>query len=296
MRRIGYLLLFFIANIGCEDVIEVEVPTGEPRLIIDALIRIDVNDELIPFKVKVTTTNNFFEETPVTSLESIVILVEVTDEDGYSATGVKTLIEFESGSGIYFPDPCCNGFNLTYTSILNSNTVFRLIIEHQGKKYYSETRYVPVVPIEKIEEGDNTLFNGDEKEVILTFTDDPEKNNFYLFDFDFDKYLVTDDQFYQGQQYEFSYFYDRTFEAGSKINISILGSDETFYHYMDQLIEQSEGPQGSFQTPVSTVRGNIFDITGLDNIDIFDNVERPNDFPLGYFAIVQELKSELTIQ
>ena len=64
---------------------------------------------------------------------------------------------------------------------------------------------------------------------------------------------------------------------------------------MSQLIEQTEDSQGPFQTPIATVRGNIFDITGLDNIEIFDNVERPNDFPLGYFAIVQEYKQTLII-
>lgn len=65
---------------------------------------------------------------------------------------------------------------------------------------------------------------------------------------------------------------------------------------MNQLIEQSRIAQGPFQTLVSTVRGNIFDITGLDNIDICDNVERLNDFPLGYFAIVQEFKSTIILE
>lgn len=296
MRRIRYLLLLILINNSCEDVIDVKIPTGESRLIVDALIRVDLNEELIPFEVKVTTTTNFFEETPVASLESIVIITEINDETGFVAALSSTLIELDQGSGIYYPDPCAGCENNIRISALNEYTVFNLYITYKGKKYFAETKYVPVIPIENIEVGDNILFNGDEKEVVVSFTDDPEENNFYLFDFDFGEYLVTDDKFYQGQHYEFSHFYDRTFEPGAQIDISILGSDETFYNYMDQLIEQSEGPQGPFQTPVSTVRGNIFDITGLDNIEIFDNVERPNNFPLGYFAIVQELKSELTIQ
>ena len=51
-----------------------------------------------------------------------------------------------------------------------------------------------------------------------------------------------------------------------------------------------------FETPVATVRGNIFDVTDLDNIDLFDNVEQPDVFPLGYFAVVQEYKQTITIQ
>lgn len=298
MRPIRCLILILLLNTSsCEEVIDVDIPTGESRLIVDAFTRVGVDDELIPFEIKVTTTNNFFEEIPVTELESIVILVYSYDEDdAFLGVSTITLIEFDQGSGIYYPDPCCDGINLVSTSALEFNVVFRLVIEHQGKKYYAETRYVPATPIENIKIGDGTLFTGDEQEVVVSFTDNPEKDNFYLFDFGFDEYVVTDDTFYQGQHYEFSYFYDQTFEPGKQLEISILGIDETCYNYMDQLIEQSSVPQGPFQTPVSTVRGNIFDVTGLDNIDIFDNVERPNDFPLGYFAIVQELKSSIIIE
>ena len=108
--------------------------------------------------------------------------------------------------------------------------------------------------------------------------------------------MVTEDEFYKGQKFEFSYFYDRRFEPGREIDISILGADESFYNYMDQLIEQTEGAQGPFQTPVATVRGNVFDITGIDNRDLFDNAERPQVFPLGYFAIVQEFKKKIVIE
>ena len=37
-------------------------------------------------------------------------------------------------------------------------------------------------PIDNIEQGYNTLFGGDEKEVIISFTDNEEQDNFYLFD------------------------------------------------------------------------------------------------------------------
>ena len=41
---------------------------------------------------------------------------------------------------------------------------------------------------------------------------------------------------------------------------------------MNLLIEQSEGSFGPFQVPVATVRGNIFDVTGIDNLNQFDNL------------------------
>ena len=72
--------------------------------------------------------------------------------------------------------------------------------------------------------------------------------------------------------------------------------DQQFFNYMDLLVEQTEDTGGIFETPSGTVRGNMFDVTGLDNIEIFDNAGRPESFPLGYFAVVQEFKQTLIVE
>ncbi|MGB5500115.1 MAG: DUF4249 family protein [Maribacter sp.] len=288
--------LFFVL-ISCEDVIDVEVPTTEQRLNVNALIRVDISQAFIPIEVKISLTNNFFEEIPITEAESIVILAEEFDENGAVVnTRSSSLSEREPNSGIYVPDPNFSSDQRIPTIILNNNILFSLLIRHEGRAYLAQTKYVPTAPIDTVLQGNATLFEGDETEVIVTFTDDFVSDDFYLFDFDFEEYLVTEDEFYPGQQFEFSYFYDRTFESGRQIDISILGADETFYNYMDQIIVQSGDSQGPFQTPAATVRGNIFDVTDLDNSDVFDNVDQPNLYPLGYFAIVQEYKRTLTIK
>lgn len=298
LRAVGILTVtaFIFILFGCEDVIQVDTPSEPPRLNVDALFRVDINEEFIPVEVKVTETDNFFGEVPVTSLESIIIIVTVTDSLGIQSSGTSTLAESAPGTGIYIPDPNFSTDQRIPTSAVEVDLRYDLIIRHKGRKYIAQTKYVPAVPIDTIVQGTGNLFSDDETEVVVTITDDPEQDSFYIFDFDFDEYLVTEDEFYKGQEFQFSYFYDRKFESGKEIEISILGADESFYNYMDQLIEQTEGQQGPFQTPVATVRGNVFDITGLDNRDIFDNVERPQVFPLGYFAIVQEIKRTLIIE
>lgn len=295
-----YWYFFFIGLIAiivsCEDVIEVDTPSEPPRLIVDAVFRVDITEEFIPVEVKVTETDNFFGEVPVTSLENIVIIITLIDSLGLESSGVKTLAESEPGTGVYIPDPNFSSDQRISTSAVEGDLRYDLIIEHKGRKYISQTKYVPAVPIDNIVQGTGTLFGDNDTEVVITINDDPSRDDFYIFDFDFDEYLVTDDEFYQGQEYEFSYFYDRKFEQGKEIEISILGADETFYNYMNQLIEQTEDQQGPFQTPKGTVRGNVFDITELDNRDVFDNTGEPNVFPLGYFAIVQEYKGKIVIQ
>lgn len=155
---------------------------------------------------------------------------------------------------------------------------------------------MPGSPISSLEQGDDTLFSGNETEVEISFEDNGERDDFYLLDLDFGDYLVTEDEFYNGQTFNFSYFYDEEVEAGTEINISILGVDEQFYNYMNQITVQAGGDQGPFQTPSATVRGNIINITNIDNINSFDNVEDSNNFALGYFAVCQTFSDSIIIE
>mgnify|MGYP000385049861 CR=1 FL=1 len=89
---------------------------------------------------------------------------------------------------------------------------------------------------------------------------------------------------------------DEDFEPGTELQAGILGADRTFYNYMDLLITQTDGQQGPFQTPATTVRGNVFDVTNLDNDQVVDNAGRADTFGLGYFALVQEFTERITIE
>ena len=282
--------------LGCEDVIDVDVPEEPPRLIVEALIRVDRSEPFIPVEVKLTTTNSFFEEIPAASAESIVILYNQYDDGIITSTGSSTLAETEPGSGIYVPDPNFSSDQRIPTAVLNDDLEFIMSVRYQGRQYLAQTRYVPSVPIINLAQGVGTLFSDDETEVIITYTDDPNRSNFYVFDFDFGEFFDSEDTFYQGQTFSFSYFYDQIFESGRELEISILGADQEFYNYMLLLIQQAEDDFNVFDTPVATVRGNVFDVTDLDNIDVFDNVDQPDSYALGYFAVVEEYQATLTIQ
>lgn len=295
-----YVLICALTLGACEDVIEVETPSEDPRLVVEGLLRVDVTQEFVPVEIKLTQTSNFFGEIrPVTDVDEIVIILQVLDENGFPSggTGTSSLTQLEPGSGIYVPDPSFDrDQRIRVSTVLENNIEYTLVIRWQGRRYAAQTQYVPTVPIDELRQGDNTLFEDEETEVIVRFTDDEEPEQYYLFDFGFGNFLPTEDTFYNGQAFEFSYFYDEVFEPGTPLEISILGLDQTFYNYMDLLLEQTDGAQGPFQTPVATVRGNVFDVTNLDNDQVSDNAQQPNTFGLGYFAIVQEFKSTLIIE
>jgi hypothetical protein len=301
--KIGAFIIIVFGAIpftSCEDVVDVELPEPETRLVVNGLVRVDPNEEFVPVEIKVTESSGFLGQNTITQLESAVILIGERDpEDPFNQNfGTSVLEETEPGSGVYIPSyiPGTDTDDRIRTEFLNSNTEFFLIVEHKGRRYAGQTFYAPTVPIDNLEQGNETLFNEDETELIVTFTDVPEQKNYYVFDFGFGNFLATDDQFIDGQEFTFSYFYDQEFASGTDLEISILGADQQFFNYIDLLVEQTENDGGVFETPAATVRGNMFDVTGLDNVEIFDNVGRPDDFALGYFAIVEEAKSTLTIE
>lgn len=299
MKKGFYILLLPLLALwtSCEDVIEVETPSEAPRLVVEGLVRVDTTQQFLGVEIRLTETSNFFgEPQPVSDVESIVIILQELVDGIPSSTGSKSLSEQPPGSGIYKPDPTFDAEQRIATSATELDILYTLVIQRAGRRYAAQTKYVPSVPIESLVQGTNTLIDSDETEVIVTYTDLPDQDNFYVFDFGFGNYLATEDTFYKGQQFSFSYFYDETFENGQELEVAVLGADQTFYNYMNLLVQQTDGQQGPFQPPVATVRGNVFDVTGLDNIDRFDNANQPEVFPLGYFAIVQEFRSTLTVQ
>ena len=273
-------LLFLVGS--CEDIIEVEVPSEEPRLIIDALVRVDTTEQFTNVWVEVRETNSFFESVPPANIQQITMT-------GVEAGGI---------SAILLEDPPNSG---NYTTIIQNEALMseRIIlqIDFNDEYFVAFAEFVPTVPINSLEQGDGTLFNDDDTEVIVRFKDNGERDDFYLFDFDLNNYLVSEDKFYQGQEFEFSYFYDSNqVSPGDSLDIKIMGVSEEFYNYMNLLIDQSEQDFGPFETPAVTVRGNIINATEIDNIENFDNVNMSDNFALGYFAIVQEHKQSITIE
>jgi len=286
MTRSVYFMSLMILLIGmasCEDVIEVDVPTESPRLIIDALIRVDTTQTTTLVTVKVSQTNSFFESVPPANLQQITL----TNLDfPLGGTDPPVLNEVETGSGIYS--------RLFSTAYLTQGRLF-MQVDFEDKFFVANAQFIPTVPMDALENGDGILFDEDDTEIIVTITDDPDREDFYLFDFDFANFLVTEDEFYQGQEFSFSYYYDEDLMPGDEVAVSIMGVNQDFAIYMDKLIEQSEGGNGPFDTPAITVRGNFINATNIDNEGTFDNTGDPNNFALGYFAVVQEFKEVLVI-
>jgi len=270
-----FLILGFLF-FSCEDVIEVDAPSEAPKLNIDALIRVDTSKTRTTVKVIAGLTSSFFDELKPAKLNQIVIT---------NLRSETSLFLQESDPGIYV--------GVQNTTFFTDGEL-ALSIEHEDQTYEARATYMEASEITKLEQGNGTLFEGNETEIIIAFTDIPNEDNYYLFDFDFNEYLVTEDDFHKGKSFEFSYFYNDDITPGMEININLLGIDEAFYNYMDLVIVQSGSSQGPFQTPVATVKGNITNITGTTNID--DVKVNTENFAFGYFAVCQSFSRSIIIE
>ena len=297
MKKILFLLLITCIFTSCEDVVDVDLDSEPPRLVVDALIRVDTSLELTEATIRVSLTSSFFGEIEPAEIQSM----QIQNEE----TGAFVPYEPVPGEpGLYRPFPTTVSpviDNKIITNFLtNPDPVYIFSVIFQDELYLARTSFVPTTPIDEIAVGEEILFDEDDTEIIISFTDTPDREDFYVFDFSFNEFLTVEDTFFPGQSFEFSYFFDGEelpLEDGEELTVSILGADESFYNYMEQLVIQSDLTDGGpFQVPVSTVRGNILNAEGIDNIDVFDNVGRPNNFALGYFAIVQEFKSTVIIE
>ncbi|WP_158973420.1 DUF4249 family protein [Cellulophaga sp. L1A9] len=266
MKNIYFILLVSLVALGCEDVIDVDVPTEQSRLVIDGLIRVSDTETNTDLVIKTSLSNSFFEMITPLTVTSVVIKTS-------NSSAEITLIESQTG---------------TYTTSVSTEILkegpITLNIVYNNETYEGISTFTSSAPIDKLIQGEGTLFDDDETEIIIAYTDNIATENFYLFDFDFNEFLVSEDTFYEGEQFEFSYFYDSDLEAGRTAQVSILGVDETFYNYMNQIIAQSGGSQGPFQTPAGTVRGNIINTTTVEN------------YALGYFSISETFTQLITIE
>ena len=265
LKQLILLISLGALSTACEEVIQLNLPTETPRLAIDASLLMSPNQTFTQV-VKLSLSANFYqEENPVVSNASVQ-LVDLTNNQ---------ILNF-----VY--DATLENFKMDFTPSFNTDYKLRVVYENETYESSIE-QLMHAVPIENLEQGANTLFSGDEKEVIISYTDSAERDDFYLFDFGYQLYLATKDEFYQGNLFTFSYFYDDLL-AGDQAVIKIMGIDERHFNFMTILIDQTEDGGNPFNTTPSTVRGNL------------SNLTNPDHYPLGYFRLSETYSSSLVLE
>lgn len=255
------ILLFIVLFTNCEKVIDVDVPSIEPKLIIDASFEVlfDENPVVANTTVKLSLSADYFEDTIPPALNASVFLTNLSD---------NTIINFsdENEDGNYEP---------IISFIPADDVEYELTIIYDNETYKGKATKVKSTPFTEIIQGDDTLFSGDEIELKISFTDNVTTDNYYLFNIDTYNFITIEDRFFNGTDYNFSYFYeDENIEFPKNITLTMSGMTKEYYTYFEILVSQGgqEGG-GPFQAIPSSLLGNMINQTNEEN------------FPLGYFHI-----------
>lgn len=261
MKKALYIVIAFIL-FNCEDVIDLKVPTSDPKLVIEASLNWFEGTDGSEQQIKLTLSAPFFDQ-EVPPANNATVLVEDTNNN---------IFEFveEENTGIY----------KTNTFIPQINQEYTLTIIYQEQTYIGTDVLTTVTPIDYIEQNNEGGFSGEDIELKAFYTDPANIDNYYFFEFISDipqipVLEVYDDEFTDGNQI-FAFYSEEDLEAGNLVTINNYGISQQFYQFMDLLLQQtSDGGGGPFQTQPATVRGNCINITN------------PENFPLGYFRVSQ---------
>lgn len=264
------IVLSSIGLISCEDVVDVDLNTAAPKLVIDASIKWQKGTLGDEQTIKLSTTTGYFENTIPTVSGAIVFITD------------SNLIQYDFNEDIGTGNYICTNFN----PVLNETYVLTVI--HDGQTYLATENLIPSPTIDSVEQNDEGGFTGDEIEVKFLFQDDGLVDNFYLIQFNpsflnLPEYDVVDDEFFQGNQM-FGLYFNEDLEVADDLTFTLHGISERYYNYMNVLLGVAGNSGGPFQAPPATVRGNIVNQTNFDN------------YALGFFRLSEIDTMTYTVQ
>lgn len=271
MKRIVTLLLFFGVFTNCEDVVDVDLNTAEPRLVIDASINWFKNTSGNEQSIRLSLTAPFFDESVPPANNAVVV---VTDSNNNSFNFIE-----DGQSGVYR--------NNNFIPVIDES--YTLTIVYNGETYEATETLKSVVPIDFIEQNNEGGFSGEDIELKAFYTDPENIENYYFFEFISDIAIIPtlevyEDRFTDGNQI-FGFYTEEDLEVNDIVTIRNYGVSDQFYDYMFILLQQgSEDGGGPFETQPATVRGNCI------------NTTNPENFPFGYFRLSEADEVIYTIQ
>jgi hypothetical protein len=235
MKKI-YLLLLLIFSISCEDVIQVEIDSAEPQIVIEAHITNSLNNNF----VKITESTEFYNPNTYKTISNAQVVIKENDKTEY-------LLE-EISPGKYQHNQL----------VTNPGNKYSISIRVKEKLYSAES-YTPIgLKIDSVNyQIKDRPFNKEKYlELHVYFQDNPNQQDFARFVIykngeKIKKIFIYNDRLTNGNyiNYFFFDFNDESFRLGDKIFVEMQSINSQTYKYFRTLknatAKQAKGPFGS---------------------------------------------------
>ncbi|WP_066223078.1 DUF4249 domain-containing protein [Formosa haliotis] len=274
MKKYIYISLISVLSVftACTDVIDVDVPTADPRLVIEASIDWEKGTLGHEQTIKLSTTTPYFE----------------TDTPN-AVTGAQVSVTRLSNNQVFEFSDNNDG---TYTTTVFEpalNEEYTLNVIYENETFTATETLRPTTSFTNVSQSLGGGFFPDELEVNVYWNDPADETNFYILKFlqqgeRFPRLVDISDEFLNGN--EIHIFYEKNdtdegFEPGDVVDINLYNVSERYYNYIQLLNSQSGSGNPFAPTPVE-LRGNCINITNADN------------YPYGYFRVTQTDKASYT--
>lgn len=280
IQQLAGIFLTGILLFSCTDVIDVDVPTGEPRLVVEASIDWEKGTDGKTQEIILSKMTPYYSNKE---------LIEVK--------GAQVSIKNETtGDTFPFSDQN-NGTYKTNSFIPVLNNTYILTIVYDGVTYQGKEVMTPVTDIALIDQSRDGGNSSEYTEVNFHFQDPVNEENFYMFRFQRTGDLLPNlvpisDEFTDGNIMDESFEKEddpdtdkkEELKPGDVVQYELHGISKRYYSYMQILVNQLRDEASLFSGVPVELKGNC------------TNVNDSKDFTLGYFRLTQTIKGEYTIQ
>ncbi len=266
------MAFFALIFSACEDVVELDLPDGETRLVVEGTVYYGQPLQ----EVILSTTAPFFADGETPRVSDAVVVIE--DNLGNR----ETLLEVEKGI-----------YQLDKQGELGKSYRIEITLS-DGRKYGSSYQDLnPIAQIDSIYYQYQRLPFADENDstfsINFDFTEPGESEDFYRWNYYVngeyfnEDVTFTNDEFFNGIEVKEVGIVREFLEKGDTVLIEQMSITKEYYDFLVRF-EQTLSAGGLFSSPPIPVRGNIV------------NLNDPKDYALGFFGVSSITKAEIVIK
>ena len=236
------IIFFALLVISCKEKIDLEIPNGDPKLVVEAEVSTEVDSSF----VRLTKSANYYSSADYIKVKDALVVV---NSDTF----------FHVADGVYRP-------KTSYEAV--PNTTYNLKIVAQGKTYNSTSTLTPMFRVDSVQQvfkpAQGFLKEGYTLKYFAYDDREPIKYTYFRFgkndlqgnDSLFDAKILFDNGVTRNGSYEFELPFLRLKPTDYSYMI-FRSVDKNMYEFINAYNSQTTGAPGPFQVPPANLPTNI---------------------------------------